>query len=203
MNYQTRYEKLREKMKEAGLDAVYVNSPENFRYMSGYNNPDGHMLITADAAYEYSDFRYIEAARAESFPTVNVMLYPENRLIDVVKEQGIKKIGIEDTRLTVAELAGLKKSLDETGTETYELGNTFTEIRAVKDKDEIDSIVAAQRIAEGAFRHLLNVINYDMAEVEVAAELEYYMKKNGSQKPSFDTNCASGSASFRSEATFS
>ena len=195
MNYQTRYEKLREKMKEAGLDAVYVNSPENFRYMSGYNNPDGHMLITADAAYEYSDFRYIEAARAESFPTVNVMLYPENRLIDVVKEQGIKKIGIEDTRLTVAELAGLKKSLEETGTETYELGNTFTEIRAVKDKDEIDSIVAAQRIAEGAFRHLLNVINYDMAEVEVAAELEYYMKKNGSEMPAFDTIAVSGKSS--------
>ena len=36
-----------------------------------------------------------------------------------------------------------------------------------------------------------------MTETEVAAELEYYMKKNGSEKPSFDTICVSGSNSSR------
>ena len=72
-NYAKRYEKLRAYMKDNGIDAVYVTSHENFLYMSGYNNPDGHMLITMNASYSYNDFRYIEAARAQSFDYVTVL----------------------------------------------------------------------------------------------------------------------------------
>jgi Xaa-Pro aminopeptidase len=39
------------------------------------------------------------------------------------------------------------------------------------------------------------MINYNMTEIEVAAELEYYMKKNGSEMPAFDTIAVSGKSS--------
>ena len=55
--------------------------------------------------------------------------------------------------------------------------------------------VSAQRIAERALADLLTRLKYDMTELEVAAELEYLMKKNGSDVPAFDTIAVSGTAS--------
>ena len=49
------------------------------------------------------------------------------------------------------------------------MGGIFTEIRSVKTPDEVENIVAAQRIAEGAFQHILKVLTNDMTEIEVAA----------------------------------
>lgn len=194
-NYAKRYEKLRAYMKDNGIDAVYVTSPENFLYMSGYNNPDGHMLITMSASYSYNDFRYIEAARAQSFDYVTVLPTPENSMFDIIKTEMIGVVAYENTKLTVAGYDSLVNGIDNANVKTVPLGECFTELRAIKDADEIESIVAAQRIAEGAFAHVIGMLNYNMTEIEVAAELEYFMKKNGSEKPAFDTIAVSGTAS--------
>jgi len=63
---QNRFNKLRAKMAELGLDAIYVNSAENHLYMSDFDNPDGWIFITKENAHLYADSRYIEAARAEA-----------------------------------------------------------------------------------------------------------------------------------------
>ena len=192
-----RYAKLRAKMEELGLDAIYVSSPENHLYMTDFDNPDGYAFLTKDAAWVFADSRYIEAAKAEATPLCTVCLPGQPGLLEIVKERGIKVIGYEDRRLTCAALENLKKTLADAAPEFAPLGGIFTEIRSVKTPDEVENIVAAQRIAEGAFHHIVKVLTHDMTEIEVAAELEYYMKKNGSEKPSFDTITVSGSASSR------
>ncbi len=194
---ENRYAKLRAKMQEMGVDAVYVNSAENHLYMSEFDNPDGHLVITVDKAYLFADFRYIEAAKAEATELCTVCLPGKPTLQEIVRDCGVKVLGYEDRRLTCAGLEQLKRATDGMGVEFAPMGGVFTEIRAVKSADEVENIVAAQRIAEGAFAHILKTITYDMTEIEVAAELEYYMKKNGSEKPSFDTIAVSGSASSR------
>lgn len=188
---------LRQKMSDLGLDAIYINSAENHLYMSRFDNPDGYLVITKNKAYVFADFRYIEAAKAESSPDFEVCLPGKPTLNEIVRDENVKNLGYEDRRMTCATLAGLRKNLEGMGVEFCPVGGIFTEIRSYKTEDEVESIVAAQRIAEGAFEHILKVIHYDMTETEVAAELEYYMKKNGSEKPSFDTICVSGTASAR------
>lgn len=194
---EARYLKLRKIMEEKGLDAIYISSAENHLYMSEFDNPDGHIVVTKDKSFVFADPRYIEAARAESCPLCTVCLPEKPTLAAIVRDFGIKTVGYEDRRLTCADLEAVKKSVDGMGVEFCPVGGMFTDIRAVKTPDEIENIVAAQKIAEGAFEHICKTINYDMTEIEVAAELEYYMKKNGSQKPSFDTICVSGTASSR------
>ena len=58
--------------------------------------------------------------------------------------------------------------------------------------DELETIIAAQRIAEKAFDHILGFITPDKLETEVALELEYFMLKNGADALSFDTIAVSG-----------
>ena len=194
---QNRYAKIRAKMEELGLDAIYVNSPENHLYVTDFDNPDGWVFITKDKAWVFADPRYIEAARAEVTDLCEVRLPNEYTIGQIVADYGIKVIGYEDRRLTCAGLDALKSGITSEGVEYAPIGGIFTEIRSIKTEDEVENIVAAQRIAEGAYQHILKVLNYNMTEIEVAAELEYYMKKNGSEKPSFDTIAVSGTASSR------
>ena len=42
--------RLREEMAKLGLDAVWITSPENHLYLSGFDTPDGWMLITMNRA---------------------------------------------------------------------------------------------------------------------------------------------------------
>lgn len=194
---QYRYNTLRAKMREMGVDAIYINSAENHLYMSEFDNPDGWMFVTLEKAYLFADFRYIEAAKAEATEMCEVCLPAKPTLQEIVRDCGVKVIGYEDRKLTCAALEGIKHSLDGMDVEFAPIGGIFTEIRSYKSPDEVENILAAQKIAEGAFEHILKTITYDMTEVEVAAELEYYMKKNGSDKPSFDTIAVSGTASSR------
>lgn len=192
-----RIDNLKNEMKKSGIDAVYVNSAENHLYVSGFDNPDGYVFVTGDKTYLFADFRYIEAAKDEADPAIEVCLPGKPTIQEIVRDCGIKTIGYEDQRMTCSGLAGLKRALDGMNVEFLPLGGLFTAIRSVKTDDEVENIIAAQRIAEGAFDHIVKVITHDMTEIEVAAELEYYMKKHGSVKPSFDTICVSGSASSR------
>ena len=136
---EARYSKLRKLMAENGLDAIYVNSPENHLYMSEFDNPDGHIVITREKSFVFADPRYIEAAKAESCDLCTVCL-PENpTLAEIVRDYGIKTIGYEDMRITCAELDDVKKSVDGMGAEFCPLGKMFTEIRSIKTDDEIDA----------------------------------------------------------------
>lgn len=194
---EARYAKLREYMAKEGIDAVYVSSAENHLYMSEFDNPDGHIVITKDRSFVFADPRYIEAAKAEACSLCTVCLPDTPTLAEIVSVYGVRSIGYEDRRLSCAELEDMKSALKGEQVEFVPLGGMFTDIRAIKTDDEVEKIIAAQRIAEGAFEHICKVLTYDMTETEVAAELEYYMKRHGSEKPSFDTICVSGTASSR------
>ncbi len=192
-----RIKNLRAKMQEMELDAIYVSSAENHLYVSGFDNPDGYVIVTQDKTFLFADFRYFEAAKAEADPSITVYLPGKPTIKELCGDLGIKKIGYEDQRLTCAQLNRLDENLKELGVTFKPLGSIFTEIRSYKTEDEVENIVAAQRIAEAAFGHILKTINENMTEVEVAAELEYFMKKHGADKPSFDTICISGANSSR------
>ena len=188
--------RLREEMAKLGLDAVWITSPENHLYLSGFDNPDGWMLITMNRAFDFADFRYIEAAKREADPDCTVIMPQGGRkvyLLPLIEEEGIRRIGYEDISLSCRSFELLKADLPQC--EFIPLGMTLEEIRAVKTEDEVEKIVRAQRIAEEAFEALLKNIRPDMTETEVADELEYQMKKRGSRKPSFDTIAVSGSNS--------
>jgi len=194
---ENRYARLRAEMKALEIDGLYVSSPENHLYMSQFDNPDGYIFITLKKSWLFADFRYFEAAKGSAFAGEGCSVCEPGKpsLEEICREEKIQRIGYEDTTLTCAELASLQKRMPEA--EWVPVGNLFGQLRVLKTRDEVDNIIAAQRIAEDAFAHILKVLRHDMTEMDVAAELEYYMKKHGSDKPSFDTIAVSGSASSR------
>lgn len=191
----SRITELRKQLAERSLDAMWVTSPENHRYISGFHNPDGWALVTTEKAYLFADFRYIEAAKREAYPDFRVIM-PSGKisgeLAKALSECGAKKVGFEDDTLSCRELAMLKDGVP--GVEFVPAGDIFDALRIFKDDKEIDLVCRAQKIAEDAFGELLGRINYNMTETEVAAELEYLMKRRGADDKSFDTIAISGSS---------
>ena len=192
----TRLEKIKSKITAAGLDAIYITSPENHLYSCGFNNPDGQVLITKNKSYVFADFRYIEAARrecAEGFEVIMptgsfVKLLPE--LLD---ENEVKVLGFEEGVMSFKQYSTVKSTIG--ACELAPAAEIMDALRVTKTREETDKIIKAQRIAEAALEDLIPRITYDMTEREVAAELEYLMKKHGSEKESFETIAVSGSNS--------
>ncbi len=178
----------------ADIDALFITNTKNQFYLTGFDYTDGLVVITRDKSYLFADFRYIEAAKNETSSEFEVVLLEGKRSELYKKYLGdIKTIGFEDASLTYEELVGYKKMLPEY--KFVPAGRVVEALRTVKDASELETIIAAQRIAEKAFDHILGFIKPDMLETDIALELEYTMRKLGAKCPSFDTIAVSGKAS--------
>ena len=130
------------------------------------------MYLSAKQAVFFTDFRYVEAAHAaiEDFEVREIKAgqgYSAliNELLD---EDGAKKVALEDKTLTYAEFMSWGTALHATA---VRLEDGVEQLRMCKEEDEVEKIVAAQRIAEQALEEVLNDIKVGVTEKEIAARL--------------------------------
>ncbi len=191
-----RISKLLARFDELDLDAVLVSSAYNRRYLSGFTGSSGYLIITKTARYMLTDFRYIEQGKEQCI-AYEIIDYYKKGLLDTIEDillkESISSIGFEDSKLTVKEFEQLITKFEST--KWIEMNNIIEEIRMIKDDSEIELIAHAASIGDAAFSHIIDYIKPGMTEIEVAIELEYYMKKNGASKLSFDSIVASGKRS--------
>ncbi len=177
------------------VDCLLVTSGLNQRYLTGLNYTDGYVVVGRGHAWLLADFRYIEVAKRRESDTLSVLLL-ENRKVtlgNLFADKKMTRIGFEDGTVTCAELESLKAAFPNV---TFlPCGTLIEKMREVKTAEEVENIVAAQRIAEKALERLFPLMTPDMTEIDVALELEYGMRKFGAEKTSFDTIAVSGSAS--------
>lgn len=187
--------KLRNKMKEIGVDAVIVLDELNQHYLCEFAFTDGFLLITQGKAYIVTDFRYYEMALKAANKNFEV-LTPEDRtefLNKALAEENCKKVGFEGGSVSYDVY---RRYCEKHPHLVFEnIGDTIELIRQIKDSVEIEKMQKAQDITDKAFSHILKVINRDMTELDVAVELEYAMRKNGASAFAFDTISVSGDAS--------
>ncbi|HHW48564.1 MAG TPA: aminopeptidase P family protein [Clostridiaceae bacterium] len=193
MDIKKRLRKFREGLIKRNLDAALITKRENYFYMSGFTGTAAHLLITRDNALLITDFRYIEQAEKEA-PLYEVVQHQHGTLIatinKLVKKTGINSLGFEESDLTYGKYSEFKEKLDIM--DFVPLKGLVEELRVIKDQDELAVLKKAVEIADNAFVHVLNYIKPDIREIEIAAEIEYFMKKSGATGSSFDTIVASG-----------
>lgn len=167
-------------------DAVLLTSPHNMRYFSGFSGGEGAVLVSRDKRTVFTDSRYAEAAQSEA---KDFQVIETNDWSSEI--EGFDSVAFEDEELSAAEYERLKNAHPNT---KYLFGSAeLKKIRMVKNGAELQKIREAELLACRAFEYILNIIRPGMCEFEAAAELEYYMKKNGGEGTSFDTIAISGS----------
>ena len=65
----------------------------------------------------------------------------------------------------------------------------------IKDQEEIATIARAAKVADEAFNYILGKIRPGLTEIEIALELEFFMRSQGASSTSFSTIVASGARS--------
>lgn len=186
---------LKSRMLEDEIDAVIINDELNQRYLSGFDFSDGFIIVTLNKAYLVTDFRYYEMALnavSSDFEVVTPK-YRRDYIDEILKKNSVKRLGLEGNTLSYSDYVGFMA--DHPNYKLVNIKDMLAEIRKIKSADEIEKIQKSQDITDAAFSHVVKMINYNMTEIDVAAELEYAMKKLGSEGPAFSTIAVSGDAS--------
>lgn len=205
-----------------GIDANYnqdVKNSKDTAYKQGVDTFEGTNCRKSINKYGYviTDSRYYEQVEKEC-PKMELVKLEKLGFCETVKDllQRIERtilegsieqntplqgsdsksihfnIGIEET-MNLSQYLKLKELCD--GVDFQVEQALICETRSVKDDEELTKIKKAEAIGDAAFTHILDIIKPGITEAEVSLELEYFMKKNGASKLSFDTIVASGANS--------
>ena len=109
---------------------------------------------------------------------------------EVLEKHNIQRLGFEEQYATVGEYNTWKEKLK--CKELVPATQLLTDLRAVKDEEEIKTLIAAQRIAEKALQEVLEFIKPGRTEKEISAFLQYRMLCNGADRMSFEPIVVSG-----------
>ncbi len=186
----TRLENLNKKIGVENLDAIILSKPENIFYFSGFRGDSTILLIGKNFRKLITDSRYTEQATLQTsdFEIVEQSGGLIKKLAEEIKNSGAKNLGFEGRVLTFDEYNNLQGNLSGVELKSVEVDS----LRQIKDAAEIANIRRACEIGDRAFAEVLNFIKAGVSEIEVAAELENFMRRFGSEKPAFDTIVASG-----------
>lgn len=188
-----RLEKARQLLATNMLDGILLNSEENMHYFCGFSPSEGLVLLFSDAAYHLVDSRYTVAAQRFSMESGLTVLESNNDFMKLLKEllekHNVKKLGFEDKKTCVHAFETMQEKL---AVDFIPLGDKITSLRNIKDANELEHLIQAQKIAEKAYLELLNYIQPGKTEKELAALLDYLMLQNGSDGASFSTILISG-----------
>ncbi|WP_227765965.1 M24 family metallopeptidase [Zhaonella formicivorans] len=187
-----RLHSLRQKLREVRLPALLVARPENRRYISGFTGSSGFALLTTGKSYLLTDFRYVEQAeeQASDFQVVDYGADLGAAIKNILQEEQAEELGFEEDFLTYKQYKTLEDKLQPVALKPA--GGLVEQLRLQKDKGELDLLRKAAKIADAGFQHLLKLLKPGLKEVEVALELEYFMRQQGASGPAFETIVASG-----------
>lgn len=186
-----RVEKLRKKMQEENLDSFLITSPYNLRYLTNFTGTTGLAVITLEKAFFITDFRYTEqaAAQAQGFEIIKNVGPIFEEVADLVQKEGLHELGFEETTVSFLEYSVLEEIIDA---QLIPISGMIEELREIKDEEEIAIIEKACSIADLAYDHILKMIQPGVTEIEVANQLDFYMRSLGASGVSFETIVASG-----------
>lgn len=174
-------------LEASGCDAVYVACEYLMRYITGFVAENGFVIVDQDGTTLFTDKRYIEAAEKIVQGTdVTAVLYKQNEALERLAKY--KSVGISFDQTSHSEYVTFEKA----GVNMVNIDKQLATAMSVKNAWEMERIQKACEIAEDAFLALLPEIKEGMTEIEVAALLEYNMRKLGAQGTSFDTIVAFG-----------
>jgi len=188
-----RVELLRGRLADKGVEAMLVTQPENRRYLSGFTGSFGFLLVSREKAFLLTDFRYLGQA-AQECP--GWFIYEAKgsafeALGELLSQLKINSLGFEDEHLTYKQFSELQEKLPGE-VKALPLSDLVEELRMVKEAPEIENLSRAVELADRAFEHILNLLRPGMKEQDIAFELEFFMRREGAAKLSFDTIVASG-----------
>ncbi|MGH9866016.1 MAG: M24 family metallopeptidase [Candidatus Acidiferrales bacterium] len=184
---------MQQTMGDEGLDAFAVTHRPNIFYLTGFSGSSGILLVTARSAMLFTDPRYaIQVKQEVTAAQVEIVGGPLLKAVaEQLKHRRCRRIGFESAHLTVAQKVALEKT---SGSRSLWIpwDGKIEALRLVKDESELFTMRQAAEIACSSWAETLPLVEPGVSEIDLAAELEFRMRRKGADGPAFDTIIASG-----------
>ncbi|MDQ3145581.1 MAG: aminopeptidase P family protein [Actinomycetota bacterium] len=192
-----RLPRLRQRLAEAGCQALLVTRLANLRYLTGFTGSAGLLLVLPDEDVLVTDGRYREQA-AEELARAGVELHLEihatvagQRDASATAAAGIGRLGLEAGDVTWA----AQRRYAEEWFATSELVATegvIEGLRERKDGGEVARLAEAARVADAALAAVRPLLGEGPAERDFGLALDGEMRRLGADDVSFETIVGSG-----------
>lgn len=200
-----RISRLQKLLKSKKISAFLITHRPNLKYLCDFGGTTGMLLLTPSKAFFITDPRYFEEAKKTLPRNIKAMeslrdilsigLCPavlrsssetkagrpvEGKILPKIKT---KKIFFEEQDMTVAKLKLLKKT--NRGIRFIGSQNLVESLRAQKDKNEIVSIMRAQKIAEKVLAKIMKNLRTGITEKEIMIMIKKLGYEFGADETSF------------------
>jgi Xaa-Pro aminopeptidase len=187
---------LRERLAQERVRGLVVSKASDQAWLTGFvgvldDDPGTACLVGPHAARMFADSRYFEAARSAAEGgewAVHLAPKPLDAAVETAAEDGELPLALQP-ELAWSVYERLARAF---AGEIVPATGWVAKLREVKDAQEIERIERAQALTDRAFDHIIGILEPGMAELEVALELEVFMRRSGADAVAFPPIVASG-----------
>lgn len=188
--YKNRLEKCSRLMKTADLNILLLTKPTNMSYLTGDGRLCAYAMITQDrkVAMGVPQTDVEDVRKLAHFDHI-VGFDDEVGMIHSIAHNfehfGIRQgtVGLEHTFLTQSMMGMLTHPhAKPVGVTVKDCTHIMSELRIVKDEEEIERIRAAAKVADAGIKAAVDALKPGITESQVAAAAEYAMRQAGAEE---------------------
>jgi len=190
----SRQDRLRILFSGLQANAILVSHLADIRYLCGFSGSNALLIATVDKITLLTDGRYTIQANEET-SGVEVLIARKPLFAEagglLSQARTRKTVLYSPGQLTVSQFSALRKAAGHHAHWRVDPG-LVAGLRGVKDAEEIETMKQAADLASAVFEDVLPIIRPGLLENELAAEIEFRMRRMGASGASFETIVASG-----------
>lgn len=174
-------------------EPLLVTTPKNVVYLAGFESSNAALLVDQERVQLFTDFRYIEAARAVE----GVELVQTKRgVIGALAEQLDGTIGFEATNVVYSDF----QTLEGGGLELVPRTGLVESLRAIKEESELEILRHACAITDRVFERLTEITFVGRTEREVSWDVTRLFHEEGGDGLAFESIVGAGPTGARPHA---
>ncbi|MBI4708554.1 MAG: aminopeptidase P family protein [Candidatus Omnitrophica bacterium] len=184
-------------LKTKGLDSLIVSSDSDITYLTNYPSRDSLLLLSEKLRIFLTDGRYFDEAKSRIDKKIRIEKNNGPLLeaaANICNKSGLKRIGFDEHAFNFAQYNKLHSLLVKNA-KLLPAHGLIADLRQLKDEYEIKKIRKAIQITKETLRFIQKFIKPGIKEIEIAGEIERFIRYKGANSPAFDIIVASGTNS--------
>ena len=188
-----RRQSLTSSFSDAKIDSLVITSPVNWFYLTGFTGESGALIVSRKGSALITDGRFMVQGRRE---TSGIRLIQQKGSLvesvsEFLKDSRCRRVGFDAAQVTVGQMQTLRRATGARVRWVATLGKV-ERLRMHKDAAELAQMRRAAILASDVMQFAIRLLKPGIREFEVAAEIEYQMRKRGASRPAFETIVAFG-----------
>ncbi|HLZ12288.1 MAG TPA: Xaa-Pro peptidase family protein [Candidatus Acidoferrum sp.] len=191
--FAARLAKLRDLLAAQKLDALLVTHPPDWYYLTGFTGEAGALIVERKKATLITDGRFIVQGKEE---TAGVRILQHKAGVfaaagEFLRSAGLRRAGFDATQVSVAQHGALRKAAGRR-CKLERTNGLVARLRIRKDALELAQMRKAAILASEVVEHAIGLLKPGVRELEVAAEIEFQMRRRGASGAAFESIVAFG-----------